>query len=185
MLSKAEIRERIIKQRRQLPQSIVWLSTSQISEKVIKLIETKKFKHIHTYLPKKASGEMDTFVVIENIWEKFPDIKISVPVSFEQKIQHSEIFLDTKYKYDKYLIPAPIAIKKIDINDIDLVIVPLVAFDKDCNRIGYGKGFYDKFLAQLPKSTHKLGLAYDFQEVDEIRFQRHDIKLDEVLTPTK
>ncbi len=183
MPSKNKIRHEIIKKRSNLPQCIIWLSTLQISEKLLKLVEAKKFKHIHIYLPKKDSGEIDTFVIIKSIWQIYPKINISVPVSFEQKIQHSEIFPDTEYKYDNYHIPVPTSIKKVDLDTIDLVIVPLVAFDAKNNRIGYGKGFYDKFLAQLPKETYKIGLAYDFQKVDAIEIETHDVQLDEVYTP--
>ncbi|MDE6692395.1 MAG: 5-formyltetrahydrofolate cyclo-ligase, partial [Muribaculaceae bacterium] len=67
-----------------------------------------------------------------------------------------------------------------DINDIELIIVPGVAYDREGNRVGRGKGYYDRLLA-TSKAT-KIGMAYDFQLVDEIDAEPHDIKVDFVIT---
>ena len=65
----------------------------------------------------------------------------------------------------------------------DIVVVPLLAFDRDCNRLGFGGGWYDRFLAALPNAT-KVGLAYDLQRTDSISAEPHDIALDMVVTET-
>ena len=67
----------------------------------------------------------------------------------------------------------------------DLVIVPIVAFDSQLNRIGYGKGFYDRFLSKVKKVKKKsisLGIAYSFQEYSKIPADKHDFKLDYIFT---
>ena len=67
----------------------------------------------------------------------------------------------------------------------DLILVPLVAFDKQLNRIGYGKGFYDRFLSKVKKVKKKsisLGIAYSFQEYSKIPADKHDFKLDYIFT---
>lgn len=68
-------------------------------------------------------------------------------------------------------------------DDVEVVIVPLLLCDKNKNRVGYGKGFYDRYLAG--KKVIKIGLAYDFQLVDALNPNPWDIKLDYVVTPTK
>lgn len=67
-----------------------------------------------------------------------------------------------------------------DINDIELIVVPGVAYDRNCNRVGRGKGYYDRLLAE--SRALKVGVAYDFQVVDEIDVDPHDVRVDLVIT---
>lgn len=67
-----------------------------------------------------------------------------------------------------------------DISQIEMVVVPAVAYDRNGNRVGRGKGYYDRLLATT-KAT-KVGLAYDFQLVDEIDAEPHDVKVDIIIT---
>lgn len=67
---------------------------------------------------------------------------------------------------------------------IDVIVVPAVAFDEKGYRLGYGKGFYDKFLSKL-EDVLKIGFAYDFQVIDRLPIDAHDIPVDIILTPTK
>lgn len=67
-----------------------------------------------------------------------------------------------------------------DINDIELIIVPSVAFDRNGNRVGRGKGYYDRLLADT--AAFKIGVGYDFQLVDEIEAESHDVSLDIIIT---
>ena len=68
-----------------------------------------------------------------------------------------------------------------DLEAIDLIAVPGVAFDNDCNRMGRGRGFYDRLLAGASRAF-KVGLAYDFQMLDAIPVEPHDVKMDCVVT---
>ena len=85
---------------------------------------------------------------------------------------------------NKYGIPEPVS-NKIVYHDI--LLVPLVAFDKKLNRIGYGGGFYDRYLKRLKriKKYITIGLAYSFQEVKKIPINDYDIKLDFIITEKK
>ncbi|WDC85889.1 5-formyltetrahydrofolate cyclo-ligase [Caloramator sp. mosi_1] len=85
------------------------------------------------------------------------------------------------YKTDElcvgeYGILEPKDFNKIDKNDIDLIFVPGVAFDKNGYRLGYGAGYYDRFLADF--KGVKVGLCYDFQLVDSVYKNEHDVKMD-------
>ena len=80
-------------------------------------------------------------------------------------------------------IPIPDSIEQIIIDQIDIIIIPLLGYDTHGNRIGYGKGIYDKTLAQCNKSCKKIGLSF-FEPEQEIPFDLHDIKLDFCQTPT-
>jgi 5-formyltetrahydrofolate cyclo-ligase len=74
--------------------------------------------------------------------------------------------------------------KTVDIRSFDVIVVPGVVFDKKCNRLGFGKGFYDRFLKSV-NTRLKIGLSYDLQIVDELPSEVHDIPMDFVLTETK
>lgn len=67
----------------------------------------------------------------------------------------------------------------------DLIIVPVVAFDKHCNRIGYGKGYYDRYLVARPKEMLAIGAAFDIQEISQIPVDEWDQALDCVVTETR
>jgi 5-formyltetrahydrofolate cyclo-ligase len=88
------------------------------------------------------------------------------------------------------LIPGPYGILEPDAacavaaaSELDLVLVPGVAFDRGCRRLGFGGGFYDALLASLPASTPKIGLAFQEQLCDEVPVEAHDVPLDAVITP--
>lgn len=70
----------------------------------------------------------------------------------------------------------------MDMSDyVDAVIIPGVAFSKDMDRIGYGKGYYDKYLAKYPKAL-KVGICFDMQLRDDIEPEEHDVKMDYIVT---
>ena len=78
--------------------------------------------------------------------------------------------------------PDPLLCKPLDPSLIDLIIVPGVAFDSMGGRIGYGKGYYDRFLPQLRADVPKLGLAYDFQVLPRVPQDEFDIRMDAIVT---
>ena len=87
-------------------------------------------------------------------------------------------------KINKYGIPEPISNK---VKYPDILLVPLVAYDKNLNRIGYGGGFYDRYIKKIKKNKKiiTIGLAYSFQKVKKIPVNDYDIKLDFVVTEKK
>ena len=82
---------------------------------------------------------------------------------------------------NKYGIPEPISNKKVYPS---ILFVPLVAFDRDLNRIGYGGGFYDRYIGKIKKSKKiiTIGLAYSFQKVKKVPVNKYDFKLDYIVT---
>ncbi len=78
-----------------------------------------------------------------------------------------------------YAIPEPVGALFTDWGKIDLILVPGVAFDKSGNRLGRGKGYYDKVLKQT--GAYKLGVCFDFQLVERVPVEPHDVKMDRVV----
>ena len=85
---------------------------------------------------------------------------------------------------NEYGIPEPISGRIIY---PEILLVPLVAFDKNFNRVGYGGGFYDRYIKKIRKIKKivTIGLAYSYQRIDNIPTNRHDIKLDYIITDKK
>lgn len=87
---------------------------------------------------------------------------------------------ESKLHLGAFQIEEPVGDEVVPVGQIDLIIVPAVAYDRSGNRLGRGKGFYDRLLSQT--SATKIGVGYDFQLVDEIETEPHDIPVDIVIT---
>lgn len=175
-----ERRNQIIKEQR-IEESEILFS------KIIQLMNSNKPKIIHTYLPQEASSEPNTFRLIEKISEKFPMIQIVVPcvVPKSKKLKHFLLEGKTDLILNRWKIPEPNAKTAIPVlpNELDMVIVPLLAFDKNGFRVGYGGGYYDRFLADCKPQTLKVGISF-FEPIDAISdINKFDIKLDLYVTP--
>tara|TARA_Y100000287_G_C14114630_1_gene301894 strand:- start:212 stop:742 length:531 start_codon:yes stop_codon:yes gene_type:complete len=135
-------------------------------------------KSVGGYYP--YNYEVDSIGVLEKFEKK--NYQISLPkIEKNSQMNFFKWSLKEPLKINKYGIPEPISKKIVYPN---ILLVPLLAFDKNLNRIGYGGGFYDRYLNKLKKS-HKIltiGLAYSFQKVKEIPTNKYDIKLDYVIT---
>ena len=127
--------------------------------------------------------EIDDIEILYNLENKgckicLPKIKKNFQMNF-YKFSKNDIL-----KINKYGIPEPLSnIKVLP----DILLVPLVAFDKNLNRIGYGAGYYDRFIASIKKQKKLLtiGLAFHFQEIKFIPTNKHDYKLDFIVTNKK
>jgi 5-formyltetrahydrofolate cyclo-ligase len=148
-----------------------------------------KAKSIACYLPN--DGEVDTQKVIEYCWQY--DVSIVLPVIDPNHAGHL-LFLQHQAQWplqqNKYGISEPtFALDKIvELQDIDIIFTPLVAFDKHGNRLGMGGGYYDRTLATLDKLPSRpciIGLAHDCQLSEALPAQSWDIPLHSVITPSQ
>jgi 5-formyltetrahydrofolate cyclo-ligase len=140
-----------------------------------------------SYWPIAALNEINTHTITDFIEFRNPGIHIAYPVT--DFITHKMTAIltdeDTEFSENMYRITEPIATEKISPELIDIVLVPLLAFDTRGYRVGYGKGFYDRFLADCKKDVIKIGLSY-FEPIDTITdIDANDIKLDHCITPDK
>lgn len=153
-------------------------NSSIICEKIKALDEFIKAKTIMLYYPTKS--EVDIFALFKVCEET--DKRICLPVVLEEKGQMEAAIYDkdTKLLPDRYGILYPHNSEKVLKSNIDLVIVPMVAFDEELNRIGYGSGYYDRFLNGM--NAYKVGVAFSCQQVFDITKDINDIKMDKIIT---
>jgi len=153
-----------------------------------KEISLKDIRYIHTFLPILHQREPNTFLVIEYLRTVWPDIKIIVPRSDLQTnlMTHHVLWPNQELTRNRWGIIEPHESDEVIEEElIDLILLPLLAFDKKGGRVGYGKGYYDRFLNLCKDNAQKVGLSL-FGPVDRIiDIQPHDVPLDRCITPDK
>jgi 5-formyltetrahydrofolate cyclo-ligase len=184
---KQNLKTEMFEKRKALSKEEIKDKSSMIKEKLYSLSEFKDAKNVLFYV--SFNKEVDTHTIIKETLNEKNNKKIIVPYVLKNNpiLQLSEInnFEDLKPKTFGILEPKEDKIKKFDIENVDLVIVPGIAFDKNGHRIGYGYGYYDRFLKRLDAKVKKVGLAFYFQLIDKIPEEKHDIPMDIIITEEK
>lgn len=141
-------------------------------------------QYFHIFLPIEKNIEIDTEGII-SILLGFDKNVIVPKVISNTELEHYLLTDNTKFKTNSLNIPEPVDGITVPPNKIDVVFIPLLAFDKLGNRIGYGKGYYDRFLSQCKTNVIKIGLSL-FEPEDLIEdIAPTDIPLDYCVTPKK
>ncbi len=175
-MNKSEIRKKVLKIRRQKNFKKLQINFNSI----LKILKKEKIKGkiIGGYYP--YNHEVDVIKVLkkfekQNYIISLPKIKKNAQMDFFNWSTNDPL------EINKYGIPEPTS---TEIKYPNILLVPLVAFDKNFNRIGYGGGFYDRYIFKIKKSKKiiTIGLAYSFQKVNKIQVNNHDIKLDFIIT---
>lgn len=150
-------------------------------------LDLEKIRCIHFFLPIQQRREPDTWMMINWLKHNHPSIRLSYPKAdfATNQMQH---FLDDealKIANNGFGIPEPIAGNEIEPSEIDMLLVPLLAFDKRGYRVGYGKGFYDRFMGDCKPGGVFIGVTF-FGPVDLIDdINAFDIPLHRCITPQK
>ena len=183
------LRQQIRLQRRSLSDSEREHAAFLLCERIAASKTFRHSKHIAFYLAN--DGEMNLNLLIEHAWEQ--EKQVYLPVLAEpntQRLWFVPYTPDSKLKNNRFGIPEPIHSYKTRLRktlSLDLILMPLVAFDQQGNRIGMGGGFYDRTLAFLRqrKYWHKpnlMGVAYEFQKLKHIESNSWDVPLQAVAT---
>ena len=145
--------------------------------------------YFHIFLPIEEQKEVNTEYILHLLSGKDKEICVSKSDFETRKMTHYLLTDNTKIKKNSYNIPEPVdcpdASGEVPSNKIDVVFIPLLAYDINGNRVGYGKGFYDKFLAECNPNTIKIGLS--FYEPEELisDINNLDVQLNYCVTPNR
>ena len=188
------IQEEKIKLRKKIKDIYKTLGISEITEKSKKILDNLKQLEIWNkagiilaFLP--LADEPDTTCIIEEALTQ--EKKVTVP-----RINNNEITFhyitslskDSLAKHDYGMLEPLKEADPVDINNFNnskiLILTPGMAFDKQCNRLGRGKSFYDRYLSKCGKNCIKAGICFNFQITDNLPFENHDVQLDFVITDT-
>lgn len=187
-MTKKELRK-LFKERRVVLSSSETAAQSQaIARLFFATFPVADFQAIHCYLPIHRQKEVDTFPIIDTLQREFLRTSIVVPRSLPEtgEMEHYLWTPDIELLPNQWgiLEPNPSTSLHFPVSKIDLVIIPLLAFDHQGNRVGYGKGFYDRFLAQCRSNVLKIGVSF-FDPIPTITdADAFDVRLDYCITPT-
>lgn len=186
-MGKTELRSEYLEKRKALSRSKYWTYNENILDQV-KAMDWSAYRTIHVFLPITENKEVDTFSILQYFNEQYPEIRVVVPRTDFSQLTMVNVLFDKMYTIlgkNKYGIPEPIHGKIIPFEEIDVVFMPLLAFDSQGNRVGYGKGFYDRFLAGCRPDVVKIGLSF-FDPVETIGdLNEYDHPMDLCIAPSK
>lgn len=153
---------------------------------VSRLIEGTTFQSntvLHCYC--SFGSEVLTDELIQTVLSLTKQVLVPVVKNSNGELIHTAITSETIFEKGTYGIPQPTTISEVPIDKVNnndvIIIVPIVGFDVNCHRIGYGGGYYDRFLQKVP-NARKIGVAFSLQRTDVIPVEKTDIPLDEIIT---
>lgn len=135
---------------------------------------------VHCYVSMNDRREVNTRSMIQ--WMLNSRFKVAVPITnFDDgTLTHVQLDSYDELEENQWGVPEPPRKDPVDLDALDLVIVPMAGGDERCNRIGYGKGFYDRFLQEVSCPT--IGLTYEECMVDELPVEEFDVPLSKIIT---
>jgi 5-formyltetrahydrofolate cyclo-ligase len=140
---------------------------------------------LHTFIPIQRFREVDTSKIYQKLWLAHPGITTAAP-RMGRSAEYIESVLfnkDTEWAENRWGIREPAGGDLVETRSIDLVIVPLLCFDEGGNRVGYGKGIYDRFLAECRPDCLRVGVSY-FPPVEAIDdLNETDVSIEICLMP--
>jgi 5-formyltetrahydrofolate cyclo-ligase len=157
-MDRTDIRNRFIERRGDMPRRVVARKSRQITKRLIETIDWDTVSAVHIYQSVPRWNEVDTARLSTYVKVNWPNVSVVVGTA------HKSSDLPT--------------------SSFDLIVVPLVVFDSNLHRLGFGGGWYDRFLAKQPNAL-KIGLGYDSQYIDAIDARDHDIPLDMIVTESR
>lgn len=177
-MPKHALRTSILKKRQALDHATAVVK----SERICRLLTT------HPWFVEAATvalywsirNEVATAPILD--WLKNEGKRIALPRIKGDLLEFSPFEGRESLQLGAFKVPEPVATTTLSLEEFDLIVVPGVVFDRTGHRLGYGRGYYDRVLAELPDSVRSIGLAYDFQVVDSIITEAHDCPVDLVLT---
>lgn len=177
-MTKDEIRASMKLQRKGLSKEYIKSASDLISKRILTLDELKNAETIMVFL--SSFNEPRTDLIISELLAQKK--KIVVPVSDTITHTITPSYLDTLYDTSSgaYNIREPKELRIAQTTDIDIALIPALALSRYGNRIGFGMGYYDRFLSDF--NGLKIGVCYDFQIFDTLPHNPHDVKMDLIIT---
>ena len=183
-MTKNELRTKYTQLRQKLSEATIDDLSLQIANQIIHL-DIWQHSFYHLFLPIETKNEVNTEYILQVLAGKDKNIVLSVSDFSTREMTHFLLTDTTTIKKNKYNIPEPVDGLEVPVSKINVVFVPLLAFDDKGNRVGYGKGFYDQFLSKCQPETIKIGVSFFEAETLILNTLFTDIQLDYCVTPTK
>ena len=202
-MTKSELRTEFLAQRRELSVEEVDRRSACIANELDEYLDIIRSRILpklnsspdeemivmHSFLPIQQRNEVNTWRIIKRLWNALPPVQVAIAVinPSDNRLSHYRLTPDTPLREGRWHIPEPFGnqLSAIDSQQIDSVLVPLLAFDRQGHRVGYGGGYYDRFLAECRPDCVKIGLSL-FEPVERIDdIEPTDVRLDGCITPER
>lgn len=182
-MTKLELRKTYLQKRLALTEAECLHLSRQLCDQFFISVDVSFIKVLHVFLPIEKRNEPNTWLLIDRLRREFPTVRISIP-----KVNGTmeNFYFEGLHQLENnaWGIPEPKQGIPTPTEKIDLVLVPLLAFDRIGHRVGYGKGYYDRFLSGCRVDCKKIGLSL-FKPIDRIEdIMKDDIAMNGCVTPS-
>jgi 5-formyltetrahydrofolate cyclo-ligase len=179
MISKTALREQLKNQRDELSKKECRERSASILENLVTLPDFFRADVVHTYISSKKN-EVDTHELIRMLLKQKKRVVAPISEKTTKQMKHSELLSLSELVGGAYGVLEPRMYRPVPLSELQVVIVPALAVDKKGNRLGFGAGFYDRFLhgVRLPI----ISLAYDFQVVNDVPQESTDVPVSFIVT---
>jgi 5-formyltetrahydrofolate cyclo-ligase len=186
-MKKAELRKFYLTKQKNLSPAERIEKSRAVAEHFFRFFDLTAIEYLHCFIPIEKFNEIETALIFQKIWLDFPNIKTLAPrVNFQTaEIENLKSTPETELIENSWQIAEPGGNELIETEKVDLVLAPLLCCDLEGSRVGYGKGFYDKFLRRSRPNCLKIGLSYFPPTTIISDVNEYDVKLDYCVTPEK
>jgi len=186
-MTKSDLRKHYLERRLALTEADYALFNERLCETFFLSVDLSFVRVLHTFLPIRKYKEPDTGLIMDGIRKSFPLIQLSIPKVNDKTAALENYFWEgpDQLVQNKWGLSEPRHGVPTPTDKIDMVLVPLVVFDRHGYRVGYGKGYYDRFLATCRSDCKAVGISF-FPPIESISgIAWFDRKLDMAVTPEK
>jgi 5-formyltetrahydrofolate cyclo-ligase len=182
---KAVLRQEALRRRSHYPAEEVAWRSQRVCDQFFASFSLANIRILHLFLPIGRQKELNTWLLIEQLRKAHPGIAMAVPVADlrQTTLTHFLLKPDTTLVENQWGIAEPVGAVEVPAEAIDMVLLPLLTFDLQGHRVGYGKGFYDRFLARCRPDAQKVGLSLEPPVPQITDTHPFDVSLDAAVTP--
>lgn len=183
-MNKQVLRKKYLEKRKSFTQNEIDFFSEKINNQILNEIDLNN-KFISIFMPIERHNEVNTRIILNSLSTFKTTIGLPYSSLDKNVMYHKQYSQDTILKVNKWNIPEPQNGKELIPSDFDIVFIPLLICDGSGNRVGYGKGYYDRFLAECKDDCLFIGLNYFSPISEEIAIEDTDIALTHLVTPEK
>lgn len=186
-MTKADLRREALARRHALSEAEVAQRSAALWQQLSAQFPVAEWLWLHVFLPIPRQHEPDTWALIRQLWQERPALQLAVPVVQPdgQTLRHFHLTPTTQLVENRWSIPEPVGAAEVLPQQLDAVMIPLLAFDEQGHRVGYGKGFYDRFLAVCRPDVLRIGVSLEPPVPRITDAWEGDVALHACITPTQ